>query len=175
MIGARLLIEDMSEECKFIELEQKIESEVTQDIEESQKEYFLREKLKAIKRELGDINSKDDEIEILRKKLSKLKCNYKVKEKIQSEISRYEAVSSHSPEVGMIRDYLDWMLNLPWNVYTKDTKDLAKVERILNSTHHALEEVKSRILEYLAVKQNTNNLRSPILCLVGLQVLVRHL
>lgn len=164
---ARLLIEDMSEECKFIELEQKIESEVTQDIEESQKEYFLREKLKAIKRELGDINSKDDEIDILRKKLSKLKCNYKVKEKIQSEISRYEAVSSHSPEVGMIRDYLDWMLHLPWNVYTKDTKDLAKVERILNSTHHALEEVKSRILEYLAVKQNTNNLRSPILCLVG--------
>lgn len=67
----------------------------------------------------------------------------------------------------MIRDYLDWMLHLPWNVYTKDTKDLAKVERILNSTHHALEEVKSRILEYLAVKQNTNNLRSPILCLVG--------
>ena len=124
---ARLLIEDMSEECKFIELEQKIESEVAQDIEESQKEFFLREKLKAIKRELGDINSKDDEIESLRKKLSKLKCNYKVKEKIQSEISRYEAVSSHSPEVGMIRDYLD----------------------------------------YLAVKQNTNNLRSPILCLVG--------
>lgn len=164
---ARLLIEDMSEECKFIELEQKIESEVAQDIEESQKEFFLREKLKAIKRELGDINSKDDEIESLRKKLSKLKCNYKVKEKIQSEISRYEAVSSHSPEVGMIRDYLDWMLHLPWNVYTKDTKDLVKVERILNSTHHALEEVKSRILEYLAVKQNTNNLRSPILCLVG--------
>ena len=140
---ARLLIEDMSEECKFIELEQKIESEVAQDIEESQKEFFLREKLKAIKRELGDINSKDDEIESLRKKLSKLKCNYKVKEKIQSEISRYEAVSSHSPEVGMIRDYLDWMLHLPWNVYTKDTKDLVKVE------------------------QNTNNLRSPILCLVG--------
>lgn len=164
---ARLLIEDMSEECKFIELEQKIENEVAQDIEESQKEYFLREKLKAIKRELGDINSKDDEIDSLRKKLSKLKCNYKVKEKIRSEISRYEAVSSHSPEVGMIRDYLDWMLHLPWNVYTKDTKDLAKVERILNSTHHALEEVKSRILEYLAVKQNTNNLRSPILCLVG--------
>lgn len=164
---ARLLIEDMNEEIKFIELEQKIESEVEQEIEESQKEYFLREKLKAIKRELGDINSKEDEVTKLKRQLSKLKCNYKVKEKIQSEISRYEAVSSHSPELGMIRDYLDWMLHLPWNVYTKDTKDLAKVEYILNSTHHALEEVKSRILEYLAVKQNTNNLRSPILCLVG--------
>ena len=164
---AKLLIEDMNEEIKFIELEQKIESEVEQEIEESQKEYFLREKLKAIKRELGDINSKEDEVTILKKQLSKLKCNYKVKEKIRSEISRYEAVSSHSPELGMIRDYLDWMLHLPWNVYTKDTKDLSRVEHILDSTHHALEEVKARILEYLAVKQNTNNLRSPILCLVG--------
>ena len=164
---ARILIEDMNEEIKFLELERKIESEVEQEIEESQKEYFLREKLRAIKRELGDINSKEDEIENLKRRLSKLKCNYKVREKIKSEISRYEAMSSHSPELGMIRDYLDWMLHLPWNIYTKDTKDLVKVEQILNSTHYALEEVKSRILEYLAVKQNTNNLRSPILCLVG--------
>lgn len=164
---ARFIIEDMNEEIKFLELEQKIENEVEQEIEESQKEYFLREKLKAIKRELGDINSKEDEVELLRKRLSKLKCSYKVKEKIRNEISRYEASSSHSPEMGIIRDYLDWMLHLPWNVYTKDTNDLAKVESILNTSHHALEEVKSRILEYLAVKQNTNNLRSPILCLVG--------
>ncbi len=164
---ARIIVEDMNEEVKFLELEQKIESEVEQEIEESQKEYFLREKLRAIKRELGDINSKDDEVENLKKKLAKLKCSYKVKQKIKNEISRYEASSSHSPEVGMIRDYLDWMLHLPWNVYTKDTNDLVKVESILNTSHHALEEVKSRILEYLAVKQNTNNLRSPILCLVG--------
>lgn len=164
---ARMIIEDIHEELKFLELEHKIESEVEQEIEESQKEYFLREKLRAIKRELGDINSKEDEVEKLKKRLSKLKCNYKVKEKINNEISRYEAISSHSPELGMIRDYLDWMLHLPWNVYTKDTQDLSKVESILNSSHHALTEVKSRILEYLAVKQNTNNLRSPILCLVG--------
>lgn len=164
---ARMIIEDIHEELKFLELERKIESEVEQEIEESQKEYFLREKLRAIKRELGDIDSKEDEIEKLKKKLSKLKCNHKIKEKISSEISRYEAISSHSPEIGMIRDYLDWMLHLPWNVYTKDTTDLVKVESILNASHHALTEVKSRILEYLAVKQNTNNLRSPILCLVG--------
>lgn len=164
---AHLLIEDMNEELKFLELERKIESEVEQEIEESQKEYFLREKLRAIKRELGDINSKEDEVESLKRRLSKLKCNYKVKDKIKNEISRYEAIGSHSPELGMVRDYLDWMLHLPWNVYTKDTNDLVKVESILNTSHHALEEVKSRILEYLAVKQNTNNLRSPILCLVG--------
>ena len=164
---ARMIIEDIHEELKFLELERKIESEVEQEIEESQKEYFLREKLKAIKRELGDIDSKEDEVEKLKKRLSKLKCSHKIKEKISSEISRYEAISSHSPEVGMVRDYLDWMLHLPWNVYTKDTTDLSKVESILNASHHALTEVKSRILEYLAVKQNTNNLRSPILCLVG--------
>ena len=164
---ARMIIEDIHEELKFLELERKIESEVEQEIEEGQKEYFLREKLRAIKRELGDIDSKEDEIEKLKKRLSKLKCNHKIKEKISSEISRYEAISSHSPEVGMVRDYLDWMLHLPWNVYTKDTTDLSKVESILNASHHALTEVKSRILEYLAVKQNTNNLRSPILCLVG--------
>ena len=164
---ARLLIEDMNEELKFLDFERKIESEVEDELEKSQKEYFLREKLRVIKRELGVINSKEDEIEHLKKRLSKLKCNYKVREKIKSEISRYEAISNHSPEVGMIRDYLDWMLYLPWNIYTRDTKDLTKVEQILNSTHHALEDVKSRILEYLAVKQNTNNLRSPILCLVG--------
>lgn len=164
---AHLIIEDMNEEVKFLELERKIENEVEQEIEESQKEYFLREKLRAIKRELGDINSKEDEVESLKKKLSKLKCNYKVKEKIRNEISRYEASSSHSPEIGMIRDYLDWMFHLPWNIYTKDISDLTKVESVLNSSHHALDEVKARILEYLAVKQNTNNLRSPILCLVG--------
>lgn len=164
---AQLLIEDINEDIKFIELEQKIENEVEKEIEESQKEYFLREKIKVIKRELGDINSKEDEVSLLKKKLSKLKCNSKVREKIKSEISRYEAISSHSPELGMIRDYLDWMLHLPWNVYTRDTKDLNKVAQVLNSRHYALEEVKERILEYLAVKQNTNNLRSPILCLVG--------
>lgn len=164
---AQLLIEDINEDIKFIELEQKIENEVEKEIEESQKEYFLREKIKVIKRELGDINSKEDEVSLLKKRLSKLKCNSKVREKIKSEISRYEAISSHSPELGMIRDYLDWMLHLPWNVYTRDTKDLNKVAQVLNSRHYALEEVKERILEYLAVKQNTNNLRSPILCLVG--------
>lgn len=163
----KLLIEDMSEELKFIELEEKIETEVEKEIEESQKEYFLREKIKVIKEELGEINSKDDEVYLLKKRCNKLKCNRKVKDKIHREIARYEAISVNSPELGMIRDYLDWMIHLPWNSYTKDINDLQKVKSILDSTHYALEDVKSRILEYLAVKQNTNDLRSPILCLVG--------
>jgi len=161
------LIEDMSEDLKFIELERKIEKEVEKELSDTQKEYFLREKIKVMQKELGDTNSKDDEIETFKKKLNKLKCSTKVKEKIKREISRYEAANSHSPELGMIREYLDWMLHLPWNNFTKDNENLKKVKEILDSSHYALDEVKERILEYLAVKQNTNSLRSPILCLVG--------
>ena len=163
----KALIEDMNEDLKFVELEQKIESEVEKELSEAQKEYFLREKIKAMQKELGEVNSKDDEVIKLKKKCSKLKCSSKVKERIIHEIARYEAINSNSPELGIIRDYLDWLINLPWNNYTKDNDDLVKVKSILDSSHYALEDVKERIIEYLAVKQNTNSLRSPILCLVG--------
>lgn len=164
---ARYLIEDMKRDIKLVELEQKIENEVEKELNDSQKEYFLREKIKAMQKEIGELKTKDEEIESFNKKLRKLKCNSKVKEKIKREINRYESLNSNSPELGMIREYLDWMLNLPWNNYTKDTDDLEKVKNILDASHYALDEVKTRILEYLAVKQNTNNLRSPIICLVG--------
>ena len=164
---AKYLIEDMNRDLKFVELEQKIEAEVDKELNETQKEYFLREKIKLMQKEIGEGNNKDSEVERLRKKASKLKCNAKVREKIKRELERYDSLNSNSPELGMISEYLDWMINLPWNHYTRDTDDLNKVKSILDSSHYALEEVKDRILEYLAVKQNTNNLRSPILCLVG--------
>ncbi|MBQ2639934.1 MAG: endopeptidase La [Bacilli bacterium] len=164
---AKLLIKDMDEDLRFIELERQIEEEVEKEIDETQKEFFLREKIKVIKEELGDVNSKDDEIDKIKKQVSKLKCSNKVKEKILSELSRYETINSNSPELGMIRDYLDWMISLPWNKLTRDNKDLNSVSEILDSTHYGLKDVKTRILEYLAVKENTNNLRSPIICLVG--------
>ena len=167
LVRAKNLIEDMNRDLKFVELEQKIESEVERELDATQKEYFLREKIKQIQKEIGDNNNKDNEVERFNKKLSKLKCSAKVKEKIKRELDRYDTLNSNSPELGMVREYLDWMFNLPWNNYTKDTDDLVKVKSILDSSHYALEEVKDRILEYLAVKQNTNNLRSPILCLVG--------
>ena len=161
------LIEDMNQDLKFLELEQRIEEQVEKELSETQKEYFLREKIKVMQQELGEVNSKDDEVVKLKNKCSKLKCSPKIKERIKREISRYEAINSNSPELGIVREYLDWMLNLPWNNYTKDTNDLVKVKDILDSSHYALDDVKDRILEYLAVKQNTNSLRSPILCLVG--------
>ena len=167
VLRSKYLIEDMNRDLKFVELEQKIEAEVEKELNDTQKEYFLREKIKLMQKELGEVNNKDSEVEMLTKKISKLKCNSKIKEKIKRELNRYDSLNSNSPEVGMIREYLDWMIHLPWNHYTKDTNDLVRVKRILDSSHYALEEVKDRILEYLAVKQNTNNLRSPIICLVG--------
>ena len=161
------LIEDMNQDLKFLELEQRIEEQVEKELSETQKEYFLREKIKVMQQELGEVNSKDDEVVKIKQKVSKLKCSPKVKERIKREISRYEAINSNSPELGIVREYLDWMLNLPWNNLTKDNDDLVKVKEILDSSHYALDDVKDRILEYLAVKQNTNSLRSPILCLVG--------
>lgn len=164
---AKYLIEDISRDMKFAELEQQIEAEVEKELNDSQKEYFLREKIKLMQKEIGEGNNKDSEVQKFRKKVSKLKCNSKIKEKIKREIDRYDNLNSNSPELGMIREYIDWMVNLPWNTYTKDTSDLESVKDILDSSHYALEDVKDRVLEYLAVKQNTNNLRSPILCLVG--------
>ena len=164
---AKYLIEDMSRDMKVAELEQQIEAEVEKELNDSQKEYFLREKIKLMQKEIGEGNNKDSEVQKFRKKVSKLKCNSKIKAKIKREIDRYDNLNSNSPELGMIREYIDWMVNLPWNTYTKDTRDLESVKDILDSSHYALEDVKDRVLEYLAVKQNTNNLRSPILCLVG--------
>ncbi len=164
---AKYLIEDMNRDMKFAELEQKIESEVEKELSDSQKEYYLREKIRLMQEELGDVNSKDSEVEKYYKKLAKLKCSKKVKDKIKREIDRYNNLNSNSPELGMIREYIEWMISLPWNIYTKDTQNLSKVKETLDQSHFALEDVKERILEYLAVKENTNNLRSPILCLVG--------
>ena len=163
----KLIMKDINEDLKVIALEKRIEDQVEKELSETQKEFYLREKIKMIQKELGDVNTKDDEVANLKYKLSKLKCNNKIKERIKKEISRYETVNSSSPELGTIRDYLDWMLNLPWNKFTKDVEDLNKVKYTLDSSHYGLDDVKVRILEYLAVKQNTNNLRSPIICLVG--------
>lgn len=163
----KFLISDMNKDLKLVELEQRIEEEVEKELNQSQKEYFLREKIKLMQKEIGDAKGKDTDVERLKKQVKRLKCNTKVTEKIKREIERYDSLNSNSPEVGMIREYLDWMINLPWNKFTKDTDDLVKVKDILDSSHYALDDAKERILEYLSVKQNTNNLRSPIICLVG--------
>lgn len=163
----KMLIEDMKDGIKYIELEEKIEREVDKELEDSQREYYLRQKISVIQKELGDIGNKDSEINKLKKKYARLKCPTKVKARIKLELNRYETTPSNSPEISLIRDYLDWMFALPWSIYTKDNKNFDEVMHSLNESHYGLENVKTRILEYLAVKQNTNSLKSPIICLVG--------
>lgn len=163
----KMILDDINRDIEVMKLEEEIEREVTKKMDESQKEYVLREKIKAIKEELGDINDKDTDIDLLKDKIRKLNCPKKVREKLEYEISRYEMCSSLSPEVGIIRNYIDWLINLPWDNFTKDEANLVKVKKYLDSTHSGLDKAKERIIEYLAVKQKTNNLKSPILCFVG--------
>lgn len=161
----KMILDDINKDIEILRLEQKIEASVAMGLEQSQKEFVLKEKIKAIREELGE--EEQNETEILKDKINALNAPKKVKDKLLVELNKYSISNYSSPETGMIRTYIDWLLNLPWNNYTEDRKDLKKVREILDSTHYGLENVKDRVIEYLAVKQNTNNLRSPIICLVG--------
>ncbi len=163
----KMILDDINHDMEILKLEKQIEEEVTKELDDSQKEFVLREKIRVIKEELGDINDKDSEVDSIRSQIDKLNCPSKVKKRLYNELERYSSCNPNSPELGMIRSYIDWLLCLPWDKFTKDNNDLNKVKEILDSSHYALDSVKERIIEYLAVKQNTNNLRSPIICLVG--------
>lgn len=162
-----MIMEDIRDDICILEIEKKIDEKLSHDIDQSQKEYVLREKIRVIKEELGDINDKDSDIEQLREKTKKLNCSDKIRNRLLLEINRYETSNPNSPEIGIIRNYIDWLLDLPWKVYTTDNKDLRKVKDVLDNSHYGLDIVKERIIEYLAVKQNTKSLKSPIICLVG--------
>ena len=162
-----MILEDINNDLEILELEQDIESKVTSSLEKSQKEFILKEKIKIIKEELGEGFNSDQEIDELKEKAKKLKAPKKIKERLEKEINKYEAGNQLSPEMTMIASYIDWLLTLPWDKTTEDEKDLKKVAKKLDETHYGLTLVKERIIEYLAVKQKKNSLRSPILCLVG--------
>lgn len=161
----KMILNDINSDIEILKLEKKIEDEVSHGLEESQREFVLREKIKVIHQELGD--DKDDEVENLREKIDRLNCSEKVKDRLYHELNRYSSLNPSSPEVGTIKNYIDWLLCLPWNKETEDRKDLKKVRQILDSEHSGLEKEKDRIIEYLAVKHNSKEVKSPILCLVG--------
>lgn len=167
IVRSKMIMEDINNDLMILELEKKLDEQLTTEIDNNQKEYVLREKIRIIKEELGDINDKDYDIEEIRKRIKELNCNEKIKNRLNIEVNRYESSNPNSPEVGIIRNYIDWLLDLPWNTYTEDNENLNMVKSILDSFHYALDTVKERILEYLAVKQNTKNSKSPIICLVG--------
>lgn len=168
-VRARLekLCEILGREMEILEIERKINGRVRKQMEKTQKEYYLREQLKAIQKELGDKDDKTLEIEEYQKKLKEGTYSEAVKEKIQKEIGRLEKIASMSAETGVIRTYIDWLLGLPWEDATKDRLDIAAAEEILNADHYGLEKVKERILEYLAIRKLSENMKGPILCLVG--------
>ena len=162
-----MILKDIYQDEKLYEIEKNIDTKVKQDIDNNQKEFVLREKIKLIKEELGEVSLHDEEINNLYNKLNSLNCPSNIKERIEFEIKRYENIPISSPEVSVVRNYIDWLLSLPWNIYTKDEIDLRKVKEELDNSHYGLDSVKERIIEYLAVKQRTNGLNSPIICLVG--------
>ena len=150
-----------------MELDKKIYVKLKKVLDDSQKEFILREKIKLIREELGDVNSKENDALMLKEKVDKLDCKDSIKNKIYNEIKKYELMNSNSPEVGVVRNYIDLMLSLPWNNKDKENDDLKVAREILDRTHYGLKKIKDRIIEYLAVKKLSNNETSPIICLVG--------
>ncbi len=163
----RLVYQILLDEIEIMAVEKDINEKVRSQINLSQKEYYLREQLKVIKRELGDENDFDEEVNEFNEKLKKLKVSKDIKEKIAKEIDRYSKMSPTSAESNVIRTYINWMFDLPWKKSTKDELDIAKSRQILDEDHYGLKDVKERVLEYLAIRKMTNSLKGPIICLVG--------
>jgi len=161
-----MLLDDINQEICLSNLEQEIEEKVAISLDTEQKKYILSEKIKVMKEELGEGYDKDREILALKKKL-KANIPEKVKERLEIEIKRYESTPPMSGEIGMIKTYIDTLLSLPWNIFTKDNTDLEQAKQSLDKTHYGLNETKERILEYLALNQMTQGQNNPIICLVG--------
>lgn len=162
-----LVLASMQKEKTINEIENSINNRVKKSIDENQKEFYLREKLKAIKEELGDAPNGEDEVERFRSMIKDNPYPQNVKDKLTEELARYEMMPSTSPEANVVRTYLDWMTKLPWFEMTEDNQDITKVEKILDEDHFGLKKPKERIVEQLAVKQMTQSLKAPIICLVG--------
>lgn len=154
-------------EVDIASLESKLNMEVRGKMDQQQKEYYLREKIKAIHKELGDKYDKDTEVEELREKIRKMKLDKEIEEVMLKEVDRLDSMPPMMAESAIIRSYLDWMMELPWNKETKDRLDLALAQQILDEDHYGLTKIKDRIIEYLAVRQLTKSLKGPILCFVG--------
>ncbi|MDR0138165.1 endopeptidase La [Metabacillus idriensis] len=161
------VIEIIHNEKEVLQLEKKIGQRVKRSMERTQKEYYLREQMKAIQKELGDKEGKTGEVDILNEKIEKAGMPDHIKLTALKELERYEKVPSTSAESSVVRNYLEWLISLPWSNATVDRLDLKRAETILDEDHYGLEKVKDRVLEYLAVQKLTNSLKGPILCLSG--------
>lgn len=164
---AKILIEDIMVELEIIALENKIDEDLKKELDNQQKEYILKEKIKYIKKELGEKSGKEVEIDEIYEQLEKNDYPENIKNRIIKETKKYEMVSEISPESSMIKNYIDTLLNLPWDKNTVDEKDIKVVEKKLDSTHYGLSDIKKRIIEFLYLKKINPDINTPILCLVG--------
>ncbi len=161
------LVGIMESEIDLLQVEKRIRGRVKRQMEKTQREYYLNEQMKAIQKELGELEEVPNELESLAKKIEKIGMSKEAKEKCTAELNKLKMMSPMSAEATVSRNYLDWMLSLPWNKQTKLRASLAEAEKILEAEHYGLKEVKERILEYLAVQKRVKKLKGPILCLVG--------
>ncbi|NDW14384.1 endopeptidase La [Alteromonas genovensis] len=157
----------MEGEIDLLQVEKKIRTRVKKQMEKSQREYYLNEQMKAIQKELGELDDAPDEFEALAKKIADAKMPKEAEDKAKSELQKLKMMSPMSAEATVLRSYIEWLTNVPWNKRSPVKRDLAKAEEVLNEDHYGLEKVKERILEYLAVQQRVKKLKGPILCLVG--------
>ena len=157
----------MESEIGVLQVEKKIRNRVKRQMEKTQREYYLNEQMKAIQKELGEGEDGRDEASELEEKITKTKLSKEAREKATAELKKMKAMSPMSAEATVVRNYLDWLLGIPWKKRTKIKRDLGHAEKVLDADHYGLEKVKERILEYLAVQQRVKKMRGPILCLVG--------
>ncbi|ADD01921.1 ATP-dependent protease La [Thermoanaerobacter italicus Ab9] len=161
------LLEFLMKELEILSIEKEINAKVRSRIDKLQKEYYLREQLKAIKAELGETDEIDQEVEEYEKKIEEKDLPEEVRKKAKEELKRLSKMAPGSAEASVVRTYLDWILDLPWNYETEDILDLKRAQKILDEDHYGLKKVKERIIEFLAVRSFYNKIKSPILCLVG--------
>ncbi len=157
----------MESEIDLLQIEKRIRNRVKKQMEKSQREYYLNEQMKAIQKELGEMDDAPDEYEILKRKMEAAQMPKDAREKTETELQKLKMMSPMSAEATVVRGYIDWMLQVPWNKYSKVKKDLVKAQKVLDTDHYGLERVKERILEYLAVQSRISKIKGPILCLVG--------
>jgi ATP-dependent Lon protease len=157
----------MRAEIEILEVERRIRSRVKKQMERSQKEYYLNEQMRAIQKELGEKDEFKNEIQEIEEKLKQKKLSAEAKDKVEKELKKLKMMSPMSAEATVVRNYIDWIISLPWNDFTDDKLDINEAERVLEDDHYGLEKVKERILEYLAVQSLVGKIKGPILCLVG--------
>ncbi len=157
----------MQGEMSVLQVEKKIKTRVKSQMERTQREYYLNEQMKAIQKELGDGEDGEGEVAELEKRISETKLSNEAREKAEAELKKLKNMSPMSAEATVVRNYLDWMLSIPWGTKSRVKKDLGRAQKVLDDDHYALDKVKERIVEYLAVQQRSKKLKGPIMCLVG--------